>query len=318
MNLHIGIIGATGIIGYHVANALNQMGHKLSLFASAQSQTRELVLGKKIFSIQTLTPEAFNSIDIAIFSSSATISKKWASVAINSDCRVIDLSDAFRLKNNVPLFFSYSDPEDIKNIPIISCPNCTTSLISKTIYPLHQQFELKKLYVSTYQSVSGAGKRAVLEWEKEFTNPEIKPYIFPETIANNCIPYIGKTNANGQCQEEKSIIKECRKLFNQPKLKISATCVRISCERGHGIALTAQFKNRTTPQLVINELSKYPDLIHQPKTPRTCKDRPEIYYSRVRKDFLGNNSVSMWIVGDQIVAGTLPNIISIVKILSEN
>lgn len=313
MNLRIGIIGATGIIGRELVFQLDSLNYQIALFASPKSSTKSIAINDKIFAIQPISPEIFSKLDIAIFATSATISAELIPSAVQSGCRVIDLSDHYRLAKNVPLFLTNLSTENIINVPIVACPNCTTSLLMKVLYPLHQKFSLDRFFACTYQSVSGAGARAVEEWKSEITDGNFAPKVFQKTIAHNCIPQIGKIENNDYSEEENSIINESRKILNLPELKISATCVRVSCKRSHGIALTAQFNKKITPEAAVQELLNHPELRHECKTPHECQGDDKIYFSRVRRDNILNNAISIWITGDQILAGTIPNVVRIIS-----
>ncbi|MDE6576399.1 MAG: hypothetical protein K2L24_03320 [Opitutales bacterium] len=314
MTLNIGIIGATGIIGRNLVEFFREKPSvRLFLYASPHSLTRTITVKNQLFPVAPIGPEIFKSLDWSIFATSAPTAKEYIPHALRHSCRVIDLSAASRLDPNVFLFCAGVNEENFPgNVPIIACPNCTTSLIAKVLAPLHKQFPLKGFLASTYQSISGAGWHAVQTWKQQLTT-KISNDRSIVPLSHNCIPWIDPIENSPHTGEEESITHESKKLLQQPDLKISANCVRVSCERGHGIALTAQFRQNISPATIQKCLSRSPTLIHADKTPIECTGDDHVYYSRIRAAEFPENSTSLWITGDQIAAGTIANVDGILK-----
>lgn len=311
MTLNIGIIGATGIIGRHLAMHLrNHPALQLSLYASPQSRTRSITIDEQSLTVFPINSKNFNALNGAIFATSKEISQEYVPQALHHDCRVIDLSAAFRLNPDIPLFCAGVN-EINRKTPLIACPNCTTSLIAKVIAPLHKQFPVEGFSVCTYQSISGAGWHAVQTWKQQLEKtPDDRPIV---PLAHNCIPWIDFIDDSPHTGEELAVILESKKLLQQPDLKISATCVRVSCKRSHGIALTIQFQKKTSVEAVQECLGKIPYLSYALKTPIECTGESQIYYSRLREVEFPQNAISLWITGDQITAGTIANVDGILE-----
>ena len=313
MSLNIGIIGATGIIGKALIKELFQRNQiSISLFSSQSVYSKKFSINGSEIDIHPICEGIFSKLDVVIFSTNIAVSQHWIPIAIKHSAHIIDLSDAYRLHPNVPLASPSIDKDFIKNSQIIACPNCTVCLLSHVLHPLDQSFGLLGFSVSTYQSVSGAGNRAVSEWENQLSDPHYPNTIFTKHIANNLIPLIGAVHTNNFSDEELSIIRETKKIFKNQNLKISATCVRVSVKQSHGMSLTFRLKEKPSIQEIEQRLRSSSTIKFELKTPTETENSEIIYVSRIREDDFIENGFSLWITADQINAGTVPNILNII------
>ena len=331
---HIAIVGATGAVGEEMLNCLAERNFpmsKLTLLASARSagQTRNF-RGEEI-TIQELTHESFEGIDIALFSAGGGISLEYAPSAAKAGCIVIDNSSAFRMDPDVPLIVPEINPEAAKHATknIIANPNCTTIISLMALFPLHQKYGLKSIIASSYQAVSGSGAAGITELEKqskrlaageEITADDIN--VYPVQIASNVIPQVDVFLENGYTKEEQKMLFESQKILQLPELKVSCTCVRVPVYRSHSVSITAQFENPVDVADAKGCFASYPGIqlkddpdnnVFPVPLDTTCKD--DCLVGRIRKDQVLENALTIWVVGDQVRKGAALNAVQIAEIL---
>lgn len=331
---HIAIVGATGAVGEEMLNCLAERKFpmsKLTLLASARSagQTRNFC-GEEI-TIQELTHDSFEGIDIALFSAGGGISLEYAPSAAKAGCIVIDNSSAFRMDPDVPLIVPEINPEAAKVATknIIANPNCTTIISLMALFPLHQKYGLKSIIASSYQAVSGSGAAGITELEKqskllaageEITADDIN--VYPVQIASNVIPQVDIFLENGYTKEEQKMLFESQKILQLPELKVSCTCVRVPVYRSHSVSITAQFEKPIDVADAKACFASYPGIqlkddpsnnVFPVPLDTTCKD--DCLVGRIRKDQVFNNALTIWVVGDQVRKGAALNAVQIAEIL---
>ena len=239
-NPNLAILGATGAVGQEFLAILEQrktpMG-SLRLLASARSAGRQVSFRGQKLSVEEVGPQSFQGINIALFSAGASVSKHWAPVAAKAGARVIDNSSAFRMDTHVPLVIPEINPQAIGNAPIIANPNCSTIIMNMAVWPLHRVNRVRRIVASTYQSASGAGWSAMMELETQarevLSGKPATPKVFPHPIAFNLFSHNTTIGEDGYNVEETKMVLETRKIFADPQLLITATCVRVPVMRAH-------------------------------------------------------------------------------------
>jgi aspartate-semialdehyde dehydrogenase len=325
--MNIGIVGATGLVGEKVLKILEERNfpvNKLSLFSSKKSEGQKIRFQSEEIEVSALSKDSFKNLDIAFFAIEESLAKEWIPQA-RKECLVIDKSSAFRLEGDVPLVIPEVNPEKVKEHKnLISNPNCTTILLVVVLAPLHKAFGLKRVIVSSYQSVSGAGKVAVNELTYE---TEVLAYgdkikkdsdsFFSSPIAGNIIPQIGSIDKHGYGSEERKIIEETRKILELPDLLISATCVRVPVLVGHCEAVNIEFDRNIKVDDVIKVLKSasgievYPD--NKYPMPIDVEGQDEVFVGRIRKDIAFENGIALWLAADNLRKGAATNAVQIAE-----
>lgn len=328
---HVAIVGATGAVGVEMLLCLEQRNFdlsKLTLLASARSAGKKMNFRGEEITVQELTHDCFEGIDIALFSAGGGISLEYAPSAVAAGAVVIDNSSAFRMDEGVPLVVPEINPSAAKNRPkgIIANPNCTTIISLMALAPLHEKFTLQSVIASSYQAVSGSGAQGIIELEEQVKalvgGGEIIPRVYPRQIAFNVIPQVDVFTDNGYTKEEMKMLHEGRKILGHPTLKVSCTCVRVPVYRSHSVSITAQFSSEPSVEaakaafegkpgiLVKDDLSKniFP-------VPLDTTGKDDCLVGRIRKSTVLENALDLWVVGDQVRKGAALNAVQIAEIL---
>ncbi len=325
--LNVGVVGATGLVGEKLIKVLEQRNFpikNLALFSSEKSKGIKIKFHSDEIEVTSLSKESFKGLDIVFFALDENLAKEWVPIA-QKECLVIDKSSAFRLDKNVPLVVPEVNSDKIREHKnLIANPNCTTIPLVVVLAPLHKNFGLKRVIVSTYQSVSGAGKDAIDEFLYETEVLAIGECItkdadsvFSSPIAGNVIPQIGNFDKQKYTSEEKKIIEETRKILQLPELAISATCVRVPVKIGHCESVNIELEKEISVDKVIKVLEsvssikvfedeKYP-------MPIDVEGQDEVYVGRIRKDFAFENGIALWIVCDNLRKGAATNAVQIAE-----
>ena len=330
----VAVAGATGAVGLEILKCLEERKFpvgELVLLASARSAGRKLPFRGHEVSVEELTEESFQGVDIALFSAGRSISKTFAPVAAESGAVVVDNSSAFRMDEDAPLVVPEINPEAaLRHQGIIANPNCTTIITLMGLFPLHQAFGgVKSILASSYQAVSGSGSAGILELEeqaKAIARGEDLPekQVYPHQIAFNVIPQIDSFLENGYTKEEMKMHFEGAKILETPALKASVTCVRVPVYRSHSVAVTAVFDHDPSVEEAreaIREASGVAlcdDIAGDPPlypTPLDCAGRDECLVGRIRKDNVLEKALTFWVVGDQIRKGAALNAVQIAELL---
>lgn len=340
--IRLAIVGATGLVGRTVLKVLDEK--KLSideyvLFASKNSAGKKLRFMDRDYIVQELNDLSFDSgFDYAIFSAGGSTAKKYAPIAAEKGCIVVDNSSAFRMDNNVPLVVPEVNPEEIKNNHgIIANPNCSTIQAVVALKPLDDKYRIKRIVYSTYQAVSGAGRNGVLDLEngiKDYmqkdsnvssTKPTYELQKFNYPIFSNCLPHIDVFLENGYTKEEEKMVNETCKILKRPDLKVTATAVRVPVFNAHSEAINVEFKNDFDLTELKNILSSAPGIILQDDIENciyplaiNASGHDEVFVGRIRRDCSVDYGVNLWVVADNIRKGAASNAVQIVeRILKE-
>ncbi len=329
---NIAILGATGAVGQTMLRVLEERNFpidELRLLASKRSAGKELEYMGLKYKVEEVSPEAFEGIDIALFSAGGSRSKEWAPIAVEKGAIVIDNSSAFRMEDNVPLVVPEVNPEDVKwHKGIIANPNCSTIQMVVAVNPIHRAKKIKRIFVSTYQAVSGAGATAIKDLEEETKAYLEKSYYYPEAlpyhIAFNVIPHIDVFFDNGYTKEEMKMVNETRKILHAPDIKVSPTCVRVPVFTGHSETVVVETEEPITPEEVRDLLKNSSGIIVEddPKNnvypmPIDIAGKDEVFVGRIRKDFAFDNGIAMWVVADNLRKGAATNAVQIAELLVE-
>lgn len=333
MGYKVAIAGATGAVGTELIKLLEARNFPLDelvLLASKRSVGKELPFRGKSIAVRELTHDAFNGIDIAFFSAGASRSKEFCPSAVKAGATVIDNSSAFRMDDEVPLVVPEVNPEAaLKNKGIIANPNCTTIQMVVALFPLHKAANIKRVVVSTYQSVSGSGTSGIIELEEQVKdhvqgNP-LKKNVYPYQIAFNVIPHVDVFLDNGYTKEEMKMVNETRKIMSAPDIQVSATCVRVPVIRAHSEAINIETEKKLTAQQAREILSTSPGIVvmdkHEPggyPVPSEIAEKYDTYVGRIREDISVENGLSFWVVADQLFKGAALNAIQIAEVLEQS
>ncbi len=326
--MKIAVVGATGMVGAVMLKILEERNFPISellLVASERSIGKELLFKGKPHSVIGLEEAVTAKADIAIFSAGGATSLEWAPKFAAAGTTVIDNSSAWRMDPSKKLIVPEINASALtKTDKIIANPNCSTIQLVMTLAPLHRAYKMKRVVVSTYQSVSGTGVKAVRQLENEISG--IKGEMaYPYPIHKNAIPHCDTFEANGYTKEEMKLAREPQKILDDRSFSISATAVRIPTAGGHSEAANVEFLNDFTLEEVRKLLHKTPGIILQdnPDTntypmPMFAHDKDEVFVGRIRRDETQPNTLNLWIVSDNLRKGAATNAVQIAEYLVEN
>ena len=328
--MNFAIVGATGNVGRKIINILERSKvkiDKLFLVASKKSAGKIITFKKKKIKIEALEKYNFGKAKITFFAAGSVIAKKWAPIAAKKTI-VIDNSKYFRMEKNIPLVVPEVNERALKIYQkknIIANPNCSTAQLVLVLKPLHSKFKIKRVVVSTYQAVSGAGKASIDELFSQTKNflkgKKVKSKNFTKQIAFNLIPHIDEFIKDGYTKEEWKMENETRKILD-PNIKMTATCVRVPVRTSHSESVNIEFKNSYSLQKVRELLKKAPGckVIDSQKsggyiTPFEAEGSYLTYISRIRKDNSNKKAINLWIVSDNLLKGAALNTVQIAQAL---
>ena len=327
----VAVVGATGAVGVEMIECLQRRKFPLSalrLFASARSAGKRVTFNGETITVEELRDDALEGIDIALFSAGSSISKRFAPLLVERGTIVVDNSSAFRMDPTVPLVVPEINADAIvQHRGIIANPNCAAILSITPLWPIHRVNPIKRLIISTYQAASGAGA-AAMEELRESTRAHLagetyEPKVLPHPYAFNVFSHNTRIDpATGYNEEEVKVMQETRKIFNEPTLRITATCVRVPVLRAHCISVNFECENRIGPQDVRAILEQAPGvkLVDDPERnyfpmPKDASGRDELLVGRIRQDLSdpSNRSISLFIAGDQLLKGAALNAVQIAE-----
>ena len=326
---NIAVLGATGVVGREILKVLteNNTPYKsIKFLASARSAGSKIEFKGQEYTVIETTPDVFDGIDIVLASAGGSTSLKYAPEAAKRGCVFIDNSSAFRMKKDVPLVIAGVNDEDLKkHNGIIANPNCSTSQLMLVLKPLHDYAKIKRMIVSTYQAVSGAGLKAINELKEStpviLNGGKYEHKNKKKQIAFNVIPQIDSFVENGYTKEEMKVTNETKKILHlEPDTPISCTAVRVPVFNGHSEAVTIQFEKEITPdkarELLKNawgvEVVDNPDEYEYP-TPALASGKNPVYVGRIRKDIALDNAISLFCVADNLRIGAALNTVRLAE-----
>ena len=330
----VAVAGATGAVGREMLKILEERNFpvkELRLFASPRSEGMELEFKGERIKVQVLKKGVFKGCDIALFSCGGSRSLEFAPDAAKDGCVVIDNSSAWRMDPEVPLVVPEVNPHaiaDYKNKGIIANPNCSTIQMVVPLKAIYDYSRIKRIFVATYQSTSGAGKKAMdelLEQTRAILNFQpIKKKVFPHQIAFNCLPHIDVFLDNGYTKEEMKMVNETKKIMEDPEIQVSPTCVRVPVFISHSEAVTIETEKKVTAEKARELLSNFPGVkvVDDPENNLyplaiDAAGKDECFVGRIREDVGIENGLSMWIVADNLRKGAALNAVQIAEILVE-
>lgn len=332
MNIKLAIVGSTGVVGQEILKILDQRKIKidsLKLLASKRSAGKVIDFRGEKYVVEEAKPESFTDVNVAIFSAGSEVSKSLAPEAVKRCCIVIDNSNTFRMDNDVPLVVPEVNPEAaINNKGIIANPNCSTIQMVVALKPLYDFSRIKNIWVSTYQSVSGTGYKAIDELKrlsiKTLNNEDLKCEVYPKPISFNLLPHIDIFLENGYSREEMKMVNETKKILQDSNVHIEPTAVRVPVFNCHSEAITIETEEVITQEKAIELLKEAPGITIMDNledevypTPLDVDGKDNVYVGRVRKALISENSLSMWVVGDNLRKGAALNAIQILELISK-
>ncbi|KPK02356.1 MAG: aspartate-semialdehyde dehydrogenase [Nitrospira bacterium SG8_35_4] len=324
----VAVVGATGAVGNEMIAVLQERNfpvETLRLFASERSSGKTIDFHDKSVAVEVLTDKVFKGIDIALFSAGGDRSKEFAPIAAREGCVVVDNSSAWRMDPEVPLVVPEVNPDDLeRHKGIIANPNCSTIQMVVVLKPIHDAVKIRRVIVTTFQSVSGTGKKAMDELLNQTTDilnfKEIRPSVYPHQIAFNCLPHIDQFMENGYTKEEIKMVNETKKILGDNSVQVSATTVRVPVFRGHSEALNIETDKQIDPADLRALLSAAPGIIvyDAPKKniyplPTVAANKDEVYVGRIRSDDTIKNGINMWIAADNLRKGAALNAVQIAE-----
>lgn len=331
MSYNLAVLGATGNVGREMLNILDERGfpiNKLAALASRKSKGREVSYGDKTIIVDSLENFDFSGFDICLMSAGSAISKEWAPKIAKHNCIVIDNSSAWRYNPQIPLIVPEVNESAIslcKNLNIIANPNCSTIQLVVALKPLHDVANIKRVVLSTYQSVSGAGKDGMEELFEQsravFVADPVEHHKFTKRIAFNVIPHIDEFMEDGFTKEEWKMVAETKKILD-PNIKLTATAVRTAVFIGHGESVNIECYNPITAEQARDVLRNAPgcQIIDSREdggyiTPYEVAGEDSVFISRIREDITVENGLSFWVCADNLRKGAALNAVQIAELL---
>ncbi len=331
--LHVAVLGASGAVGQELLLLLAERRFpvaRLTLLASPRSAGQQVEWNGQTLTIEPVSAEAFNGVDVVLASAGGSVSKQWAPVAAAAGAVVIDNSSAFRMDAEVPLVVPEVNPHAaFHHNGVIANPNCTTILMTLALAPLAARRSPRRVVVSTYQSASGAGARAMEELAQlsrtvlDGGTPQSS--VLPHSLAFNLFLHNSPLQDNGYCEEELKMLNETRKIMGLPDLRVSATCVRVPVLRAHSEAINIEFNEPFPVEEARALLAKAPgvELIEDFNAnrfpmPTDVTGRDAVAVGRIRQDLSEPNALELWLCGDQIRKGAALNAIQIAELLMDS
>jgi len=325
--MKIAVIGSTGVVGKVMLYLLESRNFPLTNLipvASQNSVGKKIIFKNREYDIVSINDAVEMKPDIALFSAGGSTSLEWAPKFAEVGTRVIDNSSAWRMDSSKKLVVSDVNSEVLTNDDyIIANPNCSTMQMLVALAPLHEKFKIKRLVISTYQSVSGTGKTAIDQLNSERNNLSSEK-VYPYTIDQNLLPHCDVFEKDGYTKEENKLINETRKILNDYSIQITSTAVRVPIEICHGETVNIEFKDKFELKEVYSILRSTPGLIVEDEPqdnlypmPLNAANKDEVFVGRIRRDFSIENGLNLWIVADNLRKGAATNTIQIAEKLIE-
>lgn len=325
----VAIMGATGAVGQEMLRTLEARNfpmQSLTLLASERSAGKKYPFRGRLLTVETLTAQSFTGINLVLASAGASVSREFAPHAVAAGAVVVDNTSAFRMEADIPLVVPEVNAHALeRHNGIIANPNCSTAQMVVALAPIHREAGIRRLVISTYQSVSGTGQKAideVLKQSRELLNGQraVESRVYPHQIAFNVLPHIDVFGPNGYTKEEMKMVNETRKILEDESIAVTATAVRVPVLRGHSEAVNVEMVRPIKAARVRELLEDAPGIVviddpagnHYP-TPVYCEGRDDTYVGRIRDDISNPNAVEMWIVSDNLRKGAALNAVQIAE-----
>ena len=332
----VAILGATGAVGQEFINLIEERNFPFSemkLLASARSAGKKMTVAGQEYTVEEATPDSFKGVDIALFAGGSA-SKTFAPHAVKAGAVVIDNSSAFRMAPDVPLVVPEVNPDAVRNHKgIIANPNCSTIIMVMALKPIHDRSRIKRVVVSTYQAVSGAGKEGIDELTNQVKaiseGRPVEANILPSAslpkhyqIAFNLLPQIDVFLEDGYTKEEMKMVHETRKIMNEPEMAITATTIRVPIYRSHSESVNLELESPLSVEETKAALADFPGVVVQDNPaemvypmPLYTSGRNEVFVGRIRMDESVTHGLNLWVVGDQIRKGAALNALQIAELM---
>ena len=330
--IRLAVCGATGAVGQQMLRCLEDQNFPyadIRLLASPRSAGKKIEVKDKLIEVQVLAENSFDNIDVALFSAGGSISRQWAPIAAKAGAVVVDNSSTWRMDPNVPLVVPEINPDDIalyKNAGIIANPNCSTIQMVVVLKPLSNLAKIRRVVVSTYQSVSGTGQKAIDELNGQLqaicAGMPLPISVYPYQIVQNVLPHIDVFEDNGYTKEEMKMVNETRKIMHDDSIMVTATCVRVPVVYSHSEAVNVTFAQPVSVQAARAALFQAPGVKvfddpaqRQYPMPISTAGQDLTWVGRIRKDISQENALDMWICADNLRKGAATNAVQIAKLL---
>jgi aspartate-semialdehyde dehydrogenase len=341
--MRVGVVGATGLVGTEMLRLLDERDFpvdELRAYASPRSEGRALPFKGGDVVCQVLADGCFDGLDLVVIDVDDPLSLEWAPRAVESGARVVDKSAAFRMEPDVPLVIAEVNPDDVRDMPrgIVSSPNCTTTVPVVALAPLHRAAGIRRMVVSSYQSVSGAGQPGIRELDEQWTKGAGQAdrflvagrepldafmgagEVWDRPIAGNVIPKAGSVREAGYTSEEWKMVRETRKILHAPDIQVSCTCVRVPVYVGHGVSVNVEFERPLSKAEAVELLRDAPgvrlvDDGDGAPTPMEAAGIDPVLVGRLREDQSQENTLDLWATGDNLRKGAALNGIQIAELL---
>jgi aspartate-semialdehyde dehydrogenase len=323
--MKIAVVGATGLVGRKISEVLEENNFPVTTFiaaASEKSKGKSVVFKDKEYPVMTMPEVLSANPDIAIFSAGSEISKKWAPLFAAKGCYVVDNSSAWRMDVNVPLVVPEINPRALSpEKKIIANPNCSTIQMVMALFPLHKKFIIKRIVVSTYQSVTGSGAKGLMQLKAE-QNGEKRFLAYPYPVHENVLPHAGDFTDEGYTTEEMKLVNETKKILDDYNIAITATAARVPVTGGHSESVNVEFEKEFSMHEILSLLKDMPGVkvVDNPAAnsypmPVDAEGKNEVFVGRIRRDNSVKNGLNLWIVADNLRKGAALNAVQIAELL---
>jgi aspartate-semialdehyde dehydrogenase len=327
---NVAIAGATGAVGAEFMSVLEKRNFpikNITFLASSRSVGKKIKFKGEEFAVQELTKDSFKGMDVALFSAGGSRSKEFAQACVDAGCVMVDNSSAYRMDPKVPLVVPEINPEDVKwHSGIIANPNCSTIILLMGIYPIYKLSKIKRVIVSTYQAVSGAGAKAMMELEQQsrdaLDGKPVKKEVLPHQIAFNLFSHNTKIDDNGYNEEEVKMVKETNKILHDMNIKVTPTCVRVPVYRSHSESIVVETEKKLSLDEIRKSIAAFPgcqlmddrEANHFPM-PLETSGKDDCLVGRIRYDNTFDNGIALFVCGDQLLKGAALNAVQIAELL---
>ena len=327
--MRIAVVGVTGMVGGVILQVLKESELEITELipiASEKSAGKEIIFDGKTYTVLTIEEGLKKNPQIAIFSAGGSTYKKWAPVFVKQNCYVIDNSSAWRMDKEIPLVVPEINATQLtKEHKLIANPNCSTIQMVLALAPLHQAYQLNRLVVSTYQSVTGSGVGAVRQLQDERICRPAPAKFYPHPIDMNLIPHGGDFLENDYTSEEMKLVDETRKILGDDSIRVTATVVRVPVMGGHSESINAEFHKDFEIKDAVGLMRNYPGITIQDKPanndypmPKFAEGKNDVFVGRIRKDESQDKTMNMWVVADNLRKGAATNAVQIAEYICKN